>query len=238
VSVTRIGVIGDYRDGNETHRATTASLEHAARRRGIASEVTWVPTPDVEGAAEETLAAFDALLIAPGSPYQSMRGALDAITYARTRDVPTLGTCGGFQHIVIEFARGLAGITDAAHAETDPDASTLLIDALECSLVGEIMDVTLTEGTVARRAYGRTRTTERYYCGFGLNPEFIPALTGSGLVISGTDADGEPRVIELPDRRFFIGTLFVPQTSSSPDAPHPLLEAYVAAAQEHATVRT
>jgi CTP synthase (UTP-ammonia lyase) len=237
VGATRIGVIGDYTEQHETHRATSPSIAHAAGRRGIAADVTWVPTPDVEGAAAEALAAFDALLIAPGSPYQSMQGALDAIAYARTRDVPILGTCGGFQHIVIEFARSVAGVTDAAHAETDPDASTLLIDALACSLVGEVMDVTLTEGTAAHRAYGTTRATERYYCRFGLNPDFIPTLTRSGLAISGTDADGEPRVIELPDHRFFVGTLFVPQTSSSPEAPHPLLEGLVEAAQEHAMVR-
>lgn len=82
----------------------------------------------VEGAAEQVLAGFDALWIAPGSPYQSMRGALEAITFARIHDLPLLGTCGGFQHVIIGFARNVAGIPDAAHAEYDPTASRLLID--------------------------------------------------------------------------------------------------------------
>jgi CTP synthase (UTP-ammonia lyase) len=151
----RIGVVGDYRDDSDTHRATDAAVEHAAEGHGWTAEVTWIPTPDLEGTAAQTLARFHALWIAPGSPYQSMPGALDAITYARTRDIPLLGTCGGFQHVVIEFARSVVGIADAEHAEHDPTASRLLINALACSLAGKVMDVTLVEGSAAHRAYGR-----------------------------------------------------------------------------------
>jgi CTP synthase (UTP-ammonia lyase) len=230
--VVRVAVVGDYRDDNETHRATGAAVDHAAEARGWAAEVTWIATPDVEGAAARTLARFHALWIAPGSPYQSMQGALDAITYARTNDVPLLGTCGGFQHVAIEFARNVLGITDAEHAEHDPTAPRLLVDALACSLVGRTMDVTLVEGSVARRAYGASGTTERYYCRFGLNPAYVEALTRGGLVTSGTDQDGEARVVELSDRRFFVATLFVPQTSSAPGAAHPLVSAYLAAARQ------
>jgi CTP synthase (UTP-ammonia lyase) len=230
--VLRVAVVGDYRDDNETHRATAAAVDHAAEARGWPAEVTWIATPDVEGAAAQTLARFQALWIAPGSPYQSTQGALDAITYARTRDVPLLGTCGGFQHVVIEFARNVLGITDAEHAEHDPTAPRLLIDALACSLVGRTMDVTLVDGSVARRAYGSGGTTERYYCRFGLNPSYVDALTRGGLVTSGTDQDGEARVVELSDHRFFVATLFVPQTSSARGAPHRLVDAYLAAARQ------
>ena len=202
MNAIRIGVVGDYNDRNETHRATGAAVDHAANGQGVQAEVTWIATPDVEGTAEQTLAGFDALWIAPGSPYRSMHGALDAITYARTHDVPLLGTCGGFQHMVIEFARNVAGIPDAHYAEYDPNASRLLIDALACSLVGQVMDVTLVEGSGAHQAYRASSATERYYCRFGLNPEYVQALTRSGLVISGTDQDGEPRIMELPGHRF------------------------------------
>jgi CTP synthase (UTP-ammonia lyase) len=134
------------------------------------------------------------------------------------------------QHLIIEFARNVAGIPDAAHAEVDPDASRLVINGLACSLVGQSMDVTLVEGSLAHRAYGAAGATERYYCQFGLNPEYLGALTASGLAVSGVDQDGEIRIVELPGHRFFVGTLFVPQTSSTPSAPHPLISAYVAAA--------
>jgi CTP synthase (UTP-ammonia lyase) len=86
----RIGVVGNYRDDSETHRATDAAVEHAAEGQGWTAEVTWIPIPDLEGTAAQMLARFHALWIAPGSPYQSMQGALDAITYARTRDIRCL----------------------------------------------------------------------------------------------------------------------------------------------------
>jgi CTP synthase (UTP-ammonia lyase) len=230
VDAIRIGVVGDYQDGNQTHRATGAAIAHAAERRNVRAEVSWIATPDVQDAAEHALAGCDALLIAPGSPYRSMRGALEAITYARTRDLPLLGTCGGFQHLVIEFARNVAGIRDAAHAEYDPTASRLLVNRLACSLVGQVMDVRLIEGSLAHRAYRSAGATERYYCQFGLNPDYIGTLTRNGLAISGVDQDGEVRVVELPGHRFFVGTLFVPQASSMPGRPHPLISAYLAAA--------
>jgi CTP synthase (UTP-ammonia lyase) len=93
------------------------------------------------------------------------------------------------------------------------------------------MDVTLIEGSLAQRAYGTSSATERYYCQFGLNPEYRGTLTDHGLVVSGTDQDGEVRIVELPGHPFFVGTLFVPQTSSVPGAPHPLIGAYLEAAR-------
>lgn len=86
------------------------------------------------------------------------------------------------------------------------------------------------EGTLAFRAYGRAEATERYDCEFGINPERLVDLTEAGLVVSGSDQDGEPRVVELPDHLFFAATLLVPQASSAPGAPHPLVRAFVGAA--------
>ena len=119
---------------------------------------------------------------------------------------------------------------DAQHAEYDPYASTLFITPLSCSLAGENMTVHLREGTRAALAYGTQTTEERYYCDFGLNPEYVQTIADGGLVVSGVDQDGEERIVELADHPFFLATLFVPQTSSAPEAPHPLFTALVAAA--------
>jgi CTP synthase (UTP-ammonia lyase) len=226
----RIGVVGDYRENHETHRGTTDALRHVADADGDECQVTWLGTAGLERHGVEMLERFDGLVVAPGSPYESTRGALDAIEWARTHDVPLLGTCAGFQHIVIEFARNVAGIEDAAHAELDPNASKLVISALACSLAGQTFDISFRDATVAARAYEARHATELYYCNFGLNPEFVPQLEAAGLVISGVDGDGEPRIVELPGWRFFVGTLFVPQVSSTPDAPHPLVRAFARAA--------
>jgi CTP synthase (UTP-ammonia lyase) len=230
--VIRIRIIGDYEPRNVSHTASTAAVEHAAASLGVEVDVAWIATPAIT--SSEALALRDAsgLLIAPGSPYRSMDGALFAITHARTRNVPLLGTCGGFQHLVVEFSRNVLGIRDAEHAESSPDAPTHVITALSCSLFGQRMEVEIVPGTRAHAAYRRPASTERYYCNFGLNPEYVAALVGGGLVVSGTDQEGEVRILEHPGHPFFVGTLFVPQTSSAADAPHPLVGAFVAAAAQ------
>ncbi len=230
-----IGVIGDYDPDNETHTATSDALGHSAMALGTGVDTTWVPTTAVGKAAEAgdvaaVLATFDALLVAPGSPYESMAGALAAIEHARREGVPLLGTCGGMQHMVIEFARNVLGAVDVQHAEYDPYASNLFITPLSCSLFGRTMAVTVVPGTRAGDAYGTTSVTERYFCNFGVNPDVVDDLVGAGLVVSGTDEDGEVRIAELADAPFFVGTLFVPQASSSLVRPHPLVTALVAAA--------
>ena len=112
--------------------------------------------------------------------------------------MPLLGTCGGFQHVVLEYARNLIGFRDAQHAEYDPYASTLFITPLSCSLAGQTMSVRLRDDTMASKAYGRATAPEHYYCNFGLNPAYLGTIVQAGLAVSGTDSDGEPRVLELP----------------------------------------
>ena len=230
----RIGVIGEYDPDNETHVATDDALGHAAMNLGLGVEPTWVSTADI-GDPAEALAECAGLLIAPGSPYRDLEGALRAIEHGRRNDVPLLGTCGGLQHVVLEIARNVLGIEDAQHAEYDPQASTLFVTPLSCSLAGQTMEVEVRADSTAGAAYGATSATERYYCNFGLNPERIDDLVAAGLQVSGIDADGEVRIVELPDRRFFLATLFVPQARSTLVHPHPIVSAFVAAAAEAAS---
>jgi CTP synthase (UTP-ammonia lyase) len=218
--MTQVTVVGDYTPTNETHAAIDAALEH------VGATATWIGT-DV--ATPSALDGSERVFIAPMSPYKDFEGAVAAIRWARENDVPTIGTCAGFQHMVIEFARNVAGLGNADHAEYGRDGDLLVIDELACSLAGETMDVTLARGSIAQKAFGADHATERYYCRFGLNPRFLPALLEHGLAVSGTDGDGEPRIIELPSRRFYVGTLFVPQVRSAPGSPHPLIEAFVEA---------
>lgn len=225
-----IGVIGDYKPGFAPHEATDAALQHVADRVRINIHTTWLPTLSLEGDVEARLHGFDALWCAPGSPYQSMAGALNGIRYARERNWPLLGTCGGFQHLVIEYARNVMGFADAAHAESDPDASHLFIAALSCSLVGQTMEVRLDPESRIFRFYQRRAVQEQYYCAFGLNPVYQGLIHDAGLRVVGRDQDGEARIVELPDHRFFVGTLFVPQLTSTAQRPHALITAYIQAA--------
>jgi CTP synthase (UTP-ammonia lyase) len=122
------------------------------------------------------------------------------------------------------------GIDDAEHQETAPDASKLIISKLTCSLVGKKERIRITPGTVAGRAFGRGETIEEFRCNYGLNPAYQQQFAASALRTVGVDDTGECRIVELPDHRFFVATLFLPQLSSGPGAPHPLISALVAQA--------
>lgn len=231
----RIGIVGEFQPNFAPHNAIAPSVEHARGADGCGLPVTldWVATDDAENMTSQELGGYAGWWIAPGSPYRSMDGALKVIRYAREQDIPLLGTCGGYQHVVLEYARNVLGFGDAAHAEYDPYASNLFISALSCSMAGQTMTVAVREKTTAAGLYGQRTVAEKYYCNFGLNLVHLPALTAAGLVVSGTDQDGEPRILELPDRQFFVATLFVPQTSSTADAPHPLIVGLLNAAVRH-----
>jgi CTP synthase (UTP-ammonia lyase) len=119
------------------------------------------------------------------------------------------------------------GILDAEHEETSPASSTLVISKLSCSLVGQTQRVKLIPGTLSFQAYGGIDPIEAFRCNYGLNKDFQDLMTGEELKVAGLDPDGEVRIIELINHRFFMGTLFLPQLSSSPDKPHPLIFAYL-----------
>jgi CTP synthase (UTP-ammonia lyase) len=225
----RIAVVGDYQPDHETHPATTAALGHAAAALSVRVDATWLATDTV---SVEGLAGYDGFWIAPGSPYRSLEGALQAIAFARTQDRPLLGSCAGFQHIVLEYARNVLGHGRAQHAEYAPDADDLFVTPLSCSLAGQSFEVCFSDASRALRAYGATSAIEHYYCNFGLNPDRAAELKAAGLAVTGRDQDGEARIVELTGHRFFVGTLFVPQVSSAPGCPHPLVVAFVAAAAD------
>jgi CTP synthase (UTP-ammonia lyase) len=224
-----IAILGEYTPTFAPHPATTAAIEHSCARLGVRVDAEWISTAAIDEALFERARA---LWIAPGSPYKDLAQTLWAIRQARERGVPCFGTCGGFQHMVLEYARHVLGFGDAQHAEYDPYASRLFVTALACSLAGRTMRLSFTPGSRVATIYGATEATEEYYCDFGVNPEHVPLLRRGPLRVTGSDALGEVRVIELPGHPFFLGTLFVPQTRSTPERPHPLVTAFVEAAAQ------
>jgi len=167
-SLIKIGIIGDYDSQRPAHKATNEALNHCADYLGINLEIQWLPTELLEGDVDASICRFHGLWCAPGSPYKSMKGALNAIRFARENNYPFIGTCGGFQHTVIEYAQNKLGIKDDEN----------------------------------------------------------------GFKIVGTDETGEARILELPQNRFFVATLFQPQLSSLPANPHKLILAYLTCAKE------
>ena len=225
--MTRIALLGEFDPAFPPHQATIAACTHSAMALREHVAPTWISTADL---TVERLRDFSALWIAPGSPYRSLSNTLAAIRYARERGIPCLGTCGGFQHMILEYARHVLGFVDAQHAEYDPYASELFVTEIECSLVGRELVVALQPESRVAGIYGTLEAREQYYCNFGVNPEKVAALQRGELRVTGADAEGDVRVVELADHPFYIGTLFVPQLRSRPERPHPLITAFVRAA--------
>jgi CTP synthase (UTP-ammonia lyase) len=223
-----LAIVGDFNADFRPHPATNQALSDAAHTLAFTLNITWLPTRSLLG-RNESWKSFDGFLIAPGSPYESMQGALKVIEFARNSSRPVLGTCGGFQHIVIEYARNVLNLTDAEHAEYDPYASNLVISKLECSLAGQLLTIEIGEDSRVFRIYKNRVIKEHYYCNFGLNPEYQAVLDEGGLRVAGVDENNEARILELPGHPFFVATLFVPQLNSSPADPHPLLLAFLEA---------
>jgi CTP synthase (UTP-ammonia lyase) len=225
-----IAIIGDYNSSNRSHAATNDAIRHCSAALGQRVEHHWIGTDEVGHLDGLTrLTGYNGLWIAPASPYKSMEGALLAIHTARKRRIPLLGTCGGFQHIILEYARHVLGFADAQHEETNPGASRLFISRLACSLVGRTLTITLQPDSLVARLYGQIIVREQYHCNFGVNPDYVDKLREGTLRIVGSDDEGIVRAVELAEHPFFVGTLFLPQHTSTPTAPHPLISGFLKA---------
>ncbi|MGW2743072.1 CTP synthase C-terminal region-related (seleno)protein [Streptomyces sp. NPDC001450] len=226
-----LALVGDRSPNVVSHTRVPLLLDALAERDRLVLDAYWIPSEDAT--AEGAVRGFDAVWVLPGSPYRSEAGVLAAIRTAREEGIPFLGTCGGFQHALLEFARNVCGLTRVAHAENDPGAEDPLIEPLACSLVGHEAVVAIEPGSLAESVTGSARTVERYFCAYGPS-RHLDTLRAHGLRFSGHDEDGNVRVAELPGHPFFLATLFQPELSGDGSRPHPVLRALARAAVEHA----
>lgn len=232
----RIALIGDHDPAVVAHRAIPQALALAREATGADLAWDWLGTDTIVDAPRQ-LAGYASIWCVPASPYRSMDGALAAIRFARESGRPFLGTCGGFQHALIEFARNVAGIRAADHAETAPAAchvirdipngSELVVTPLACSLVGQSGDIVFTPGSKLAGIFGGAATREGYHCNYGFNPAYRARFEAAGLRFTGFDREGQIRAFELAGHPFFVGTLFQPERAALAGGSHPLVEAFV-----------
>jgi CTP synthase (UTP-ammonia lyase) len=253
----RLALVGDRSASVRSHQRVPVLLAALRERHGLSVEPYWIPTEDAElpGAVD----GFDAVWLLPGSPYRSEAGALAAVRTARTLGIPFLGTCGGFQHALLEYARDVCGLTAARHAENDPRENDprendpreddrrdndprenglhaaeygddVLIAPLACSLVGHEGRLRTLPGSLAERLLGSRESVERFHCGYGPVPGLLPGLEAAGLRFTGHDTEGAARVAELPGHPFYLATLFQPELSGDGSDPHPYVRGLAEAA--------
>lgn len=228
-SKIRIGIIGDY-DGRPSHLATEEALKHAAKKLEIDMEYKWLPTAWFDS-HEHELQYYDGLWCAPGSPYKSMNGAINAIKFARESNCPFIGTCGGFQHAVIEFGRNVLHISALEDINFNPYDTNDYINPLSCSLVGQTRHIIVEKNSRIYNIYGNSEIIEKYNCSFGLNKHFQTLLSNNGFKVVGIDENKEARIMTIENNTFFIASLFQPQLSSTYDKPHPLIIEYLNSAK-------
>lgn len=226
MSTVRIALLGEHNPTGETHIATAAAIEHSSAVLGYPISAEWISSSHI---SEVSLSPYDGLWVAPGPPHLDVENSLEVITKARVMGLPVFGNCGGFQLLIVEIARNLFGLNDAHHEEYSPTAEVKVVVPLACSLRGQQGAINISGPSWAERLYKCSRTVERFYCRFGINPEYRDLFPSGPVIVSGRDDEGEVRVIELLNHPFFVGTLYVPQSLSTSEIPHPLVTGFLKA---------
>jgi CTP synthase (UTP-ammonia lyase) len=229
----RVALIGDYSASVKAHQAIPLALTLACESRGCAAEWQWLHTATLPDDPSEQLAPFHGIWCVPASPYANTRGAIAAIRNAREHRKPFLGTCGGFQHALLEYAEAVWGIARPIHAELDPHGADPVIAPLECSLVEQADDVRFDPTSKLSRIYRAESAHEEYHCRYGLSRHYCDRLASGPLRASAWDSAGDVRAVELDGHPFFIATLFQPERSALGSRRHPLIRAFVDAVDEH-----
>ena len=213
VNAIRVALVGDHNPAVTAHRAIPRALELAAQDLDLPLSFEWFHTAELS-ARRDDLRSVHGMWCVPASPYADMQAALEAIRWARESGTPYLGTCGGFQHALLEFAHHVLKFPQLAHAEVDPESTQPLIAPLSCALVEKSGSIRLSPGSKIAGLYGAAEIVEEYHCSFGIAREQERLFHGSALEFVGRDASGEVRAFELSGHPFFVGTLFQPERAA------------------------
>ena len=236
--VVDVALVGKY-DLQDAYKSILESLAHAGTYNGKKVVTHFVNSEHLtrENVARQ-LAGMAGVVICPGFGQRGIEGKIVAAEYCRTHDVPTLGICLGMQMMVIEFARNVLGYQDANSSEMDTTSGHPVIDLMEeqksVKLMGGTMrlgayDCELVEGSRVWQAYGgQTLISERHRHRYELNNDFRAELEAAGLKCVGIHPQANlVEIVEIPSLRWYIGTQFHPEYSSTVLSPHPLFISFI-----------
>ena len=216
-----VALLGD-RSGHRSH------LELDALRPSLPVETGWVATD-----SGFDVSSYDGVWLVPGSPYADDAAVLRALTAVRESGIPFLGTCGGMQYAVLEYAANVLG-EPATHEESDGAADDNVVVALACSLQGEERVVTPVPGSrfASRVAEPFVGT---HFCSYAPTPAVVERLQAAGVVVGATAPDAGAEVLEFPGHPFYVTSMFQPHVGALAGAPvHPLVTAFMDAIAVHA----
>ncbi len=238
-----IGLVGKY-DLQDAYKSIRESLAHAGTYHGKKVRITFINSEYLTAEnVGQHLHGMAGIVICPGFGQRGIEGKIIAAEYSRTRDIPTFGICLGMQMMVIEFARNVLGYPDASSSEMDSSTPHNVIDMMEeqksVTQMGGTMrlgayECELAKGSRARDAYGDVSLIrERHRHRYEFNNAYLKEFEAKGMKCVGINpAASLVEIVEIPDRRWYIGTQFHPEYSSTVLHPHPLFMSFVKACIE------
>ncbi len=237
--VTRIALVGKY-DLQDAYKSIRESLIIAGIYNDRKVELTFVNSEHItKKNVSEKLSEADGVLICPGFGQRGTEGKIIAAEYTRTNDIPTFGICLGMQMMVIEFARNVLGMKDANSREMDASTTHNVIDIMEnqknLTNMGGTMRLgayscELREGSLVQKMYDTKMVEERHRHRYEFNNEYVEEYERHGMQCVGVNPDSHLiEIVEMPDRKWYVGTQFHPEYSTTVIKPHPLFLSFVKA---------
>ena len=244
-----IHVVGKYVGYEDSYKSLNEALYHGGFPHRLKVNIKWIEAESLEEPdGPALLDGADGILVPGGFGNRGTRGMMKAAEIARERKIPYFGICYGFQWATVEYARNVAGLTDADSTECNPDTPTKVIyklrDLLGVDDLGGTMRLgeyacQLTPGSLAERAYGARLIHERHRHRYEFNCLYEPQLAERGMKISGRSPDGKfVEIAELPSHPWYLAVQFHPEFKSKPTRPHPLFASFVEASYRHKTAHT
>ena len=237
----KIGLVGKYVELQDAYKSISESLSHAATYNDHKLKLVYIHSEKLtDKDVEEKLSGMDGVIIAPGFGQRGIEGKFVAIKWCRENDIPTFGICLGMQCIVIEYARNVLGLADANSTEMDTATKNNVIDLMEeqkgISNMGGTMrlgayDCELRPESKAAKAYGKTLVSERHRHRFEFNSDFRARFEEAGMKCVGENPKTHlVEVVEIPEKRWFVGTQYHPEYQSTVLEPNPLFMDFIKAA--------
>lgn len=236
-----IGLVGKYVELQDAYKSINESLFQAATYNDRRLKLVYIHSEKLDnGNVDEKLRDMDGVIIAPGFGQRGIEGKFVALKWCREHDIPTFGICLGMQCMVIEFARNVLGLADANSTEMNPNAADNVIDLMEeqksISNMGGTMrlgayECTLLPDSITASAYGSTDIKERHRHRFEFNNDYRSRFEAAGMRCVGENpATHLVEVVEIPGKRWWVGTQYHPEYTSTVLNPNPLFLSFIRAA--------
>ena len=251
-ATVNVAMVGKYMDLKDSYISLVEALQHGGIHTRTRVNIHFIESRDIEEHGVGRLENMNGIVVPGGFGDRGIEGKIDTVQFARENGIPYLGICLGMQVAVIEAARNMAGLKGAMSTEFNKQTPHPVIALItewrdmtgdteernEDSDKGGTMRlgaqaVTLIDGSLAARSYGKTEIEERHRHRYEVNNNYREQLSAAGLTFSGVSVDDLVEMIEISDHPFFLASQFHPEFTSNPRDGHPLFKSFITAVREH-----